>query len=169
MGITLERCAHLRAEMDAGRQRDQVLARAGLAVDEWTLSQREWLDRMGAELALGRYELTNRYTQAFLERQRALAAPPLVTASAARGPRAEALSMGALPPNPRAEAPPAPPARACIRVGGAARGGSAFAGVAGAGAAPSRRRARAGRAVSVGQGSGPRVGVCRCERRRRRG
>src|SRR6185437_1777388 len=57
MGIPLERCATMRAEMDAGRLRDEVLARAGVSADEWTVAQREWLDKMGAELTLGRFEL----------------------------------------------------------------------------------------------------------------
>jgi hypothetical protein len=76
MTLPLERCAEMRAEMDAGRLRDEVLARAGVAAEAWTVAQRAWLDKMGAELELGRYELTNRYTRAFLDRQRALAAPP---------------------------------------------------------------------------------------------
>jgi len=72
--ITLERCAELRAEMDAGRLRDEVLGRAGVTGEAWTAAQRGWLEKMGAELELGRFELTNRYTHAFLDRQRALAA-----------------------------------------------------------------------------------------------
>jgi hypothetical protein len=78
--MTLEGCAELRAEMDAGQRRDDVLARAGIGVDEWTVVQRDWLDKMGIDLERGRFELTNRYTRAFLERQRALTAampPPL--------------------------------------------------------------------------------------------
>ena len=70
--MTLEGCAELRAEMEAGQLRDEVLARAALSVEAWTAAQTEWLDRMGAEMERGRFELTNRYSHAFLERQRAL-------------------------------------------------------------------------------------------------
>ncbi|UQA55438.1 hypothetical protein [Polyangium aurulentum] len=70
--LTIERYAEMRAEMEVGRLRDEVLARADLTLDAWTAMQRQWLERMGAELERGRFELTNRYTQAFLERQRAL-------------------------------------------------------------------------------------------------
>jgi hypothetical protein len=86
--MTLEGCAEIRAEMDAGHLRDNVLARAGLSVDEWVVSQRAWLDEMGRELEGGRFELTDRYTLAFLDRKRALEA--------------------ALPPPPREAAPPRP-------------------------------------------------------------
>lgn len=72
--VTLEGCAELRAEMEAGRLRDEVLMRVGLGVEEWTAAQTEWLAKMGAEIERGRFELTNRYSQAFLERQRALGA-----------------------------------------------------------------------------------------------
>jgi hypothetical protein len=72
MSIPLERCAEMRAEMDAGGERDLVLARAGVSADAWTEAQRAWLDKMGAELTVGRYELTQRYTQAFLAKSRAL-------------------------------------------------------------------------------------------------
>ncbi|KYF97732.1 hypothetical protein BE20_37595, partial [Sorangium cellulosum] len=76
--LSLERYAEMRAQMEAGTLRDEVLARAGLTVDEWTAAQRDWLERMGAELEHGSFELTNRYTRAFLEHQRAIlaASPP---------------------------------------------------------------------------------------------
>ncbi len=72
--VLLEGYAHLRAEMEGGRPRDEVLARAGVTVDDWMATQRTWLESMGAELDRGRFELTNRYTKAFLERQRELQA-----------------------------------------------------------------------------------------------
>jgi len=78
--LTIERYAEVRAEMEAGRLRDEVLARAGITVDAWTDMQRQWLEKMGAELELGRFELTNRYTQVFLERQRELRASTQVAA-----------------------------------------------------------------------------------------
>jgi hypothetical protein len=76
--MPIEGYARMRAEMDAGRLRDDVLARAGVSVDDWTVVQRSFLEQMGAELERGRFGLTNRYTQAFVERQRELlsAAPP---------------------------------------------------------------------------------------------
>lgn len=70
--MTLERYAEIRAEMETGRLRDDVLKRIGITVDEWAAAQRKWLKMMGNELALGKFELTNRYTQTFLARQRAL-------------------------------------------------------------------------------------------------
>lgn len=70
--VTLDRYAGMRAEMDAGMLRDDVLARAGITTDDWTAAQHEWLDKMGKELERDRFELTNRYTQAFMERLRAL-------------------------------------------------------------------------------------------------
>lgn len=72
--MLLEGYAHLRAEMEGGRPRDEVLARAGVTIDDWMATQRTWLEGMGAELDRGRFELTNRYTKAFLERQRELQA-----------------------------------------------------------------------------------------------
>jgi len=72
--VTLERYAEICAEMERGALRDQVLARAAITPDEWTVAQREWLARMGAEIERSRFELTNRYTQAFLDRPRAHAA-----------------------------------------------------------------------------------------------
>jgi hypothetical protein len=72
--VLLEGYAHLRAEMEGGRPRDEVLAGAGVTIDDWMATQRTWLESMGAELDRGRFELTNRYTKAFLERQRELQA-----------------------------------------------------------------------------------------------
>src|SRR5580700_598553 len=81
--LTVDRCAEMRAEMEAGWLRDEVLARAGLTVDEWTEAQRAWLEKMGAEIDRGRFELTTRYSQAFLDRQRAIAAStPAIAAPA---------------------------------------------------------------------------------------
>ena len=99
--VTLEGCAELRAEMESGHLRDDVLVRVGLGVEEWTAAQTEWLEKMGAEIERGRFELTNRYSQAFLERQRALRA--LATAPI-EAPRAPA------PPRYPAPASPASPA-----------------------------------------------------------
>ncbi|WP_437972193.1 hypothetical protein WMF04_24135 [Sorangium sp. So ce260] len=87
--VTIERYAEMRAEMDTGMLRDEVLARTGLTIDDWVDTQQTWLERMGTELERGRFELTNRYTQAFLERQRALqaaAVPAPAPATAASPP-----------------------------------------------------------------------------------
>jgi len=72
--MTLEGCAEMRAEMEAGQLRDAVLSRAGLGVEEWSAVQTEWLEKMSAEIERGRFELTSRYSQAFIARQRALRA-----------------------------------------------------------------------------------------------
>lgn len=91
--LPLDRYAQLRAEIEAGRLRDDVLGRAGVSIDEWTAAQRQWLDRMGLELTRGRFELTNRYTAAFLDRQCALAVasrpPPAKVAEPAAAPAPE--------------------------------------------------------------------------------
>ncbi len=121
--MEIERYAELRAEMDTGALRDDVLARAGLSVDEWVGVQRDWLEKMGDELSRGRRELTNQYTKAFLERQRALAGakergpsprvettPPQAPSPQAALPQA-ALPQAALPQAalPQAPMPPLPP------------------------------------------------------------
>lgn len=82
--VSLERYAAIRAELEAGRLRDDVLTRSGLSADDWTAAQEAWLDRMGDELSLGRFELANRYARAFvdaqhaLEKAKAIAPPPAV-------------------------------------------------------------------------------------------
>jgi hypothetical protein len=73
--LSLDRYAEVQSELDVGRLRDEVLACAGLSVEEWAAAQREWLDEMARELTLGGFELTNRYTRVFLDRQRSLTAP----------------------------------------------------------------------------------------------
>lgn len=72
MDVTIERYAEIRAELEAGRLRDDVLARAGLTVDEWIAAQRGWLEQLARELKRSRFELTNRYSRVFLDHQRAL-------------------------------------------------------------------------------------------------
>jgi hypothetical protein len=72
MDVTIERYAEIRAELEAGRLRDDVLARAGLTVDEWIAAQRGWLEQLSRELKRDRFELTNRYSRVFLDHQRAL-------------------------------------------------------------------------------------------------
>ncbi|AUX43642.1 uncharacterized protein SOCE26_050940 [Sorangium cellulosum] len=105
--VTLERYAEMRAEMDTGMLRDEVLARTGLTIDDWIDTQQTWLERMGTELERGRFELTNRYTQAFLERQRALqaAAVPAPVPAPASSPVPSATTT----PLPLSIAPPMPP------------------------------------------------------------
>ena len=112
MALSLERCAEMRAEMDTGRLRDDVLTRAGVSADEWTVAQRGWLDRMGAELVIGRFELTNSYSKAFLERQRALQAPRPPVDDGGRAPKPPVDDGGRAPKPPvddggRAPKPPA--------------------------------------------------------------
>ena len=99
--VTLDRYAEIRAEMEAGAQRDEALARAGLSTEDWTTAQRAWLERMSAEIKCGRFELNGRYAQAFLERQRAL----MVEAARARDARAAAEAPSAMT-GPDAVAPP---------------------------------------------------------------
>ena len=130
--MPIEKYARLRAEMEAGHLRDSVLAGAGLGVDEWTRTQSEWLERMGADLERGRFELSNRYTEAFVERQRELtAAAPKPARGAVEEPDGSERTSelpGAPPP---AFSPPAPgfaPAAPGFGPPGAAfSGGAAFA------------------------------------------
>ncbi len=105
--LTLEGCAELRAEMEAGHLRDDVLVRVGLGVDEWTAAQTEWLEKMGAEIERGRFELTHRYSHAFLERQRVLGATTATTIDA-RGERAPPLGPAPTSPALPAVATPVP-------------------------------------------------------------
>ena len=95
--LTVERYAEMRAEMEAGKLRDEVLARAGLGSQEWIEAQSEWLQRMGSEIELGRFELSNRYTRAFLERQQAIAAANVPEPVTRRAERQPAPSEGPLP------------------------------------------------------------------------
>lgn len=123
--VTLDRYAQVRAEMEAGVMRDEALTRAGLSVDEWAMAQRTWLERMSAEIARGRFELTNRYAQAFVACQQALAAPkPVLQASRVEGPAAGApqLDVATKPveakptfPAAGAAAEPPPPAQTQVR------------------------------------------------------
>jgi hypothetical protein len=121
--LPLDRYAAVHAELSAGRLRDDVLARAGLSLEDWAAAQRTWLEEMGRELSLGRFDLTNQYTRAFLERQRALSTPVAVVpagppampirAPEVSTPSAEAvpsyLAPGAAPvPSVASALPPAP-------------------------------------------------------------
>lgn len=80
--------------MDRGFSRGDVLARAGVSVEEWMAAQRAWQDRMGEELALGRLDLARKYQQAFAERQEELERAPRALAAAVE---VEAEAKGALP------------------------------------------------------------------------
>src|SRR5262245_18289335 len=88
----------MRAEMETGRLRADVLAADGITADEWTVAQRHWLGRMGAQLERGRFDLTNIYTQAFLARQRELAAQPTAPTTS---PPPAATPTRTPPPDPR--------------------------------------------------------------------
>jgi hypothetical protein len=97
--LTVDRCAEIRAELEAGRPRDEVLARAGLSDAEWAEAQLSWLEKMGEELLLGRFELSGRYTAAFLAQQ----------SGAKRGAEAPAAAPASVPvaaPAPAKEARP---------------------------------------------------------------
>jgi hypothetical protein len=74
--VTIERFAALRAEMEAGALRDEVLRREGLEPEVWIDAQRTWLAKMGDELDRGRFELTNRYGAAFMGNLPAAAGDP---------------------------------------------------------------------------------------------
>lgn len=80
--LTLERFAELRAEMDTGELRDDVLRRERLSPEAWVAAQKTWLEKMGGEIERGRFELTNRYSAAFVARQGSLSrAKPEPTAA----------------------------------------------------------------------------------------
>ncbi|MFO0758002.1 MAG: hypothetical protein U0359_16010 [Byssovorax sp.] len=108
--VSLEGYAEIRAEMEALRSRDDVLARAGLSAEQWAGIQRAWLDRMGDELSLGRFELANRYTRAFVDKQEAIAragAPATPATPAPAPPEAPAPLPAIATPEPPVMAPPA--------------------------------------------------------------
>lgn len=118
--LTVDRCAEIRAELEAGRPRDEVLARAGLSDAAWAEAQLGWLEKMGQELLLGRFELAGRYTAAFLAKQAATvdeiapAAPAVPNHAPAEIPAAPAPQREALPTFLAAGAvaePSAPPGR----------------------------------------------------------
>lgn len=85
----------MRAEIDAGMARDEVLSRHGQSVEDWLAVQTQFLQAMGAELEAGRMELTNRYTQRFVAHQSSLAPvlAPAVEEAPAPPPPADALGM----------------------------------------------------------------------------
>jgi len=149
--LSLDQYAELQADVEAGRPRDEVLARAGLSVEEWTAAQRQWLDTMGSELLLGSFELSNRYSLAFLARQRFLASPapsPTTTATASNAaPQVEAvrvpveatptyLAASAAPPLPPLPMKRAPAALAGTSMGFVAPRGPALPFAAGAPTSP---------------------------------
>jgi hypothetical protein len=103
--LTVERYAEMRAEMEAGRLRDEVLARAGVGSEEWIEAQRDWLQKMGSEIEVGRFELSSRYSRAFLERQQAIAAASAPEPTTRRAERLPAPVQGPLP----VAVPPQPP------------------------------------------------------------
>lgn len=95
--VTIDRYAEIRAEMESGVLRDEALSRAGISIDEWTAAQRAWLESMGAEIERGRFELTHRYAQAFIERQRALSTPSATPLPAPTDTRIAAPAVEATP------------------------------------------------------------------------
>ena len=68
--LDLERFAQLSAEIDVGNLRDQVLSEGGVSLETWSQAQQWWLSRMAAEATRKRFDLTNRYTAAFLAYRR---------------------------------------------------------------------------------------------------
>ena len=65
--LTLERFAALQAEIDAGRARDELLAREKLSLDTWLAAQRGWFSLMAAELKKNRYDIAQRYAALYGE------------------------------------------------------------------------------------------------------
>jgi hypothetical protein len=104
--ISLDRYAELQAEIASGRPRDEVLGQAGMSLEEWSDVQRDWLDRMGHELALGGFDLTNRYTRVLLQRRRALAAEAVAAAAPHEAPTVAEPAPEATPATAPAEATP---------------------------------------------------------------
>ncbi len=68
--LGLERFAALSADIESGAARDEVIAREGLSVEEWTRTQESWLGKMAEEASRKRFELTNRYNSAFVAQRR---------------------------------------------------------------------------------------------------
>jgi hypothetical protein len=102
--IDLERFAALSAELDAGTTREELCKREGISLEDWTRAQETWLARLADDTARKRFELTNRYNDAFVARRRALAHGPRATS-----PRRAAKRAEAQPGAPIAEIAPPPP------------------------------------------------------------
>jgi hypothetical protein len=68
--LGLERFAALSADIESGAPRDEVIAREGLSIEEWTRAQESWLGKMADEASRKRFELTNRYNSAFVAQRR---------------------------------------------------------------------------------------------------
>lgn len=59
--LTLDELAAIAAEIDAGRERDEVLANAGLSSDAWDAAQERWLAKLAADAAQGKLKKSRRY------------------------------------------------------------------------------------------------------------
>ncbi|MEM6788184.1 MAG: hypothetical protein AAF928_07810 [Myxococcota bacterium] len=97
---TIEDDADFRAELDAGRDRDEVLRRAKLTMPQWVALQRRWLRTLALEADCGDADLAQRYAR----RLREQTAPP----SALDPPSSSAPDLATAPP--RVAPPPSPTA-----------------------------------------------------------
>ncbi|MEM6788181.1 MAG: hypothetical protein AAF715_11750 [Myxococcota bacterium] len=97
---TIEDYADLRAELDAGRDRDEVLRRAKLTVPQWVALQRRWLRTLALEADRGDATLAQRYARRLREQTN--------TPSPLDPPTSSASDLATAPP--RVAPPPSPTA-----------------------------------------------------------
>ena len=64
--LTLEKFAQLRAEMEAGAERDALLRRESLTTAQWLAAQRQWLGAMAQEISRGERALAEQYLAAYV-------------------------------------------------------------------------------------------------------
>lgn len=71
--LPLERYAELSAEIDARKNRDQVLAAAGITVQAWLMVQEWWMGQMAREATARVFETSRRFQQTYVLARRKLA------------------------------------------------------------------------------------------------
>jgi hypothetical protein len=67
--LTLDEFAAIAAELDAGLDREEVLAKAGLSNDAWEAAQERWLAKLAADASQGKLQKSRRYLK-LLETQK---------------------------------------------------------------------------------------------------
>jgi hypothetical protein len=107
--LPIERYAEISAAIDAGMPRDQAVAAAGLAVEQWLLIQQYWLSRFGAEASVRVFESAKIFQRIYLKQRTALAARGMgrvPTRAPVSAPTSGPVSSGERPLPPREVAAP---------------------------------------------------------------
>jgi hypothetical protein len=111
---SIEEFARLRADIEAGASRDEVLARAGLTTPQWIAVQRQWLRAIAREAMRGERRLADRYRHAFMEQ---VAPPPPEPVDVASAPPAPAGARPRAPAGVPALSPWAPQLKLATQAG----------------------------------------------------